>query len=102
MILPSSRLYAPRRLTRQEIGQVVMAGPTHLERDDHHFGLDLGQPDDPSTIAGVQRHRFLVSDVNQQRELIWKDERPPLFRLGHLERIPLGTTYPAMLRTLQT
>jgi hypothetical protein len=42
------------------------------------FGVDLGQSNDPSTIAVVER-------IGDQ------------FRCGHLERMPLGTSYPSVV-----
>lgn len=46
-------------------------------------GVDLGQSHDPTAIAVVRRLDDAVSK--------------PVFQVGHLERLPLGTPYPAVV-----
>jgi hypothetical protein len=47
-------------------------------------GVDLGQSYDPTAIAVVRR----VDD----------DQKDPIFQVGHLERLPLATPYPGVVR----
>src|SRR5450759_4360723 len=46
-------------------------------------GVDLGQSRDPTAIAVVRR----IDGVNLR----------PVFQVGHLERVPLGTPYPGVV-----
>jgi hypothetical protein len=50
-------------------------------------GCDLGQSRDPTAIAVVRR---LDDDVANPGR--------PIFQVGHLERLPLGTPYPGVVR----
>jgi hypothetical protein len=54
-------------------------------------GVDLGQTHDPTAIAIVQAHQWLEHDdageVHKRTKLT----------VPHLERLPLGTTYPAQV-----
>jgi hypothetical protein len=50
------------------------------------LGVDLGQSHDPTAIAAVRR----IDDGNA-----------PIFECGHLERLPLGTSYPGVVRHVQ-
>jgi hypothetical protein len=55
------------------------------------IGLDLGQLQDPAAIAVVRRAaRPGVSDD-------FFDDGGDVFQVGHLERLPLGTSYPAVI-----
>jgi hypothetical protein len=51
---------------------------------DYYLGLDIGQSIDPSAIAIVQR-------------LLPEGAKRPLFRCGHLERLPLASSYPKVV-----
>jgi hypothetical protein len=51
-------------------------------------GVDLGQSYDPTAIAVVRR----VDD----------DQKDPIFQVGHLERLPLNTPYPGVVRHVAT
>jgi hypothetical protein len=53
--------------------------------DPFYIGVDPGQSIDPTAIAIVQR----VTATNGSK---------PLFRCGHLERLPLATPYPGVVR----
>jgi hypothetical protein len=63
------------------------------QRSRFFIGVDLGQSNDPSTIAVVRRIEF--------RKRGGGDEKPPLFQVGHLERIPLRTPYPKVVERTQ-
>ena len=52
--------------------------------DHYYIGVDPGQAVDPTAIAVVQR--------------IPNDNGKPTFRCGHLERLPLATPYPGIVR----
>jgi hypothetical protein len=58
-------------------------------------GLDLGQANDPTAIAVVEHHRTPLDDftVDRDRKVI-KQRVAEFFDVRHLERLPLGTTYP--------
>jgi Terminase RNaseH-like domain len=51
-------------------------------------GVDLGQSYDPTAIAAVRR----VDD----------DQTDPIFQVGHLQRLPLNTPYPGVVRHVAT
>jgi hypothetical protein len=59
----------------------LSAQTQHYER--YVVGVDLGQSRDPTAIAVVRR----IDGVNQR----------PVFQVGHLERVPLGTPYPGVV-----
>jgi hypothetical protein len=50
-------------------------------------GCDLGQSRDPTAIAVVRRFDDDVGNPGR-----------PIFQVGHLERLPLGTPYPGVVR----
>lgn len=58
--------------------------PTPIEpprfRERYTVGADLGQSNDPTAIAVVRK----FEEIGQK----------PIFQVGHLERLPLGTSYP--------
>lgn len=55
-----------------------------VRRHERYFvGVDLGQSNDPTAIAGVRR-----VDLEDGR---------PVFQVGYLERLPLGTPYPGVV-----
>jgi|SRR5699024_2155627 len=54
-------------------------------------GVDLGQTHDPSAIAIVKYREWLEADEN---DFIVKREQ---LSVPHLERLPLGTTYPGQV-----
>lgn len=60
-------------------------------------GLDLGQSNDATAITVLRRTRFLISDAVIRGKADWRDEKPSTYQCGYLERIPLGTTYPAIV-----
>ena len=55
---------------------------------DYFLGVDLGQAHDPTAIALIERHRSMHSR---------KGETGRRLDLRHLERLPLGTPYPAQV-----
>jgi hypothetical protein len=74
-----------------------MAAEVRREEVRYFIGVDLGQSHDPTAIAVVRRLRFLLShDVNSSTPT-WKEEKPTIYQCGYLERVPLGTTYPAIV-----
>ena len=52
--------------------------------DRFYIGIDPGQSIDPTAIAAVQR----ITGTNSK----------PVFRCGHLERLPLNTPYPGIVQ----
>ncbi len=56
------------------------------------MGVDLGQASDPTAIAIVRRVKF-----EHQDGFTWCEEKPSIFQVGHLERVPLHTPYPAIV-----
>jgi hypothetical protein len=74
-----------------------MAAEVSREEVRYFCGLDLGQSHDPTAIAVVRRLRFLVSrDVNHSSPT-WTEDKPTVYQCGYLERVPLGTVYPAIV-----
>lgn len=67
------------------------------EETRYFLGLDLGQSHDPTAICVVRRVRFLLAQDVQHRAPVWKDERPAIYQCGYIERVPLGTVYPAIV-----
>src|SRR5579864_8490831 len=55
-----------------------------MPRDRYTIGEDLGQSSDPTAIAVVRR-------VQPDEEI------RPIYEVPHLERLPLGTTYPGVI-----
>ncbi|WMT77458.1 hypothetical protein [Bradyrhizobium sp. Ash2021] len=74
-----------------------MAAEVSREDVRYFIGVDLGQSHDPTAIAVVRRVRFLVSHDVQRSTPIWKEEKPTIYQCGYLERVPLGTVYPAIV-----
>jgi hypothetical protein len=66
---------------------------------DYFVGLDLGQLQDYTAVAVVRRDRILDADGNPVRS----DSRyePYNFICNHLERFPLGTSYPAIVKNVK-
>ena len=69
-------------------------------------GIDVGQVNDSSAIAVVERiravpranlHHGLIETAREEAKAI-----PLKIDLGHLERIPLGTMYPAQVEIMRT
>ena len=62
--------------------------------DGHYIvGLDLGQSRDPTAIAVLRR---LAAFGGANANLLFEDGTE-LYQCGHLERLPLGTSYPAVV-----
>ena len=60
-----------------------------------YFGLDLGQRRDPTAIAVVERTDPVLNRFDPQVYFSLRQaDTEPRFAVRHLERIPLGTTYP--------
>jgi hypothetical protein len=59
----------------------------------YYMGCDLGQQTDPTAIAVLRRVRQLQ---RQGDSGLWKEAKPTILQLGFLERVPLGTAYPAI------
>jgi hypothetical protein len=74
-----------------------MAAEVRREDVRYFIGLDLGQSHDPTAIAVVRRLRFLLSRNVNSSAPTWTEEKPTIFQCGYLERVPLGTTYPAVV-----
>lgn len=74
-----------------------MAAEVRREELRYFIGVDLGQAHDPTAIAVVRRLRFLLSRDVQRSTATWIEEKPTIFQCGYLERVPLGTTYPAIV-----
>jgi hypothetical protein len=74
-----------------------MAAEVRREDVRYFVGVDLGQAHDPTAIAVVRRVRFLLSHDVQRSNPTWTEEKPTIYQCGYLERVPLGTTYPAVV-----
>ena len=73
--------------------------PGGLSKVEHRYflGLDLGQSNDSTAIAVARRVRFLHTKEAGSRDPHWTEEKPSVFQVGYLERVPLGMTYPAIV-----
>src|SRR5262245_19210674 len=60
----------------------------------YYLGLDLGQPHEISALAVLERPKVLWDAPRVQR-------RPPC-ALRHLQRCPLGTSYPEIFQKVRT
>ena len=72
----------------------------------HYAGVDVGQVNDPTAIAIVERVQAVPRQTDLHfglRELAEEQARevPVQLNLRHLERIPLGTLYPAQIEIVQ-
>jgi hypothetical protein len=62
---------------------VRLAATPNAPAGEFTVGVDLGQSFDPTAIAVVRK----IHDTNDR----------PIFQIGHLERLPLHTSYPAVV-----
>lgn len=67
------------------------------EEQKYFCGLDLGQSNDSTAIAVVRRVRFLKTAGPNTRGAEQIEEKPTIYQLGYLERVPLNTVYPAIV-----
>jgi hypothetical protein len=87
-------------ITRRPVPDVArrptfeMAAEVRREDVRYEMGVDLGQAHDPTAICVTRRLRFLLSTTSGST---WTEEKPAIFQVGYLERVPLGTTYPAIV-----
>jgi hypothetical protein len=65
----------------------------HRETTRFFMGVDLGQACDPTAIAIVRRLQFECREGSG-----WRDEKLPIFQVGHLERVALNTPYPVIVQ----
>ena len=70
--------------------QIVL--PAHPERQ-CFMGLDLGQQSDPTAIAIAEQGHGPLGETDWERQV--PAERR--YAIRHLERLPLGTSYPAVV-----
>jgi hypothetical protein len=61
------------------------------------LGLDLGQVRDHSAIVIVER----VTEKWDDEEEACKRLQAPEYRVRHVERFPLGTTYPDVVQAVE-
>lgn len=67
--------------------------------DRWYVGVDLGQSTDPTAIS-VMNHRVVPLDewtMNEKAET-WKQRKTEHFDVRHLERLPLGMSYPDQIQ----
>src|SRR5438093_6424867 len=63
--------------------------------DSHYFvGLDLGQKQDYTAIAIVERSVVLTGEIDA---MTWERKKETRYGLRFLERLKLGTSYPAIV-----
>jgi hypothetical protein len=60
-------------------------------------GLDVGQKNDPTTFVAVREERRLFTTDLWSKDPQWQEETPTVYQVGYVERLPLGTTYPAVV-----
>jgi hypothetical protein len=72
--------------------------PAHA-RDVWIVAADLGQSTDPTAICAMH-HRVIPSDnwTPNAKGQFWKQDRAEHFDVRHLERLPLGMSYPAQVQ----
>jgi hypothetical protein len=67
-------------------------------RDDWILGLDVGQSIDPSAVC-VLNHQIVPGEwIPDHRNKIAKQAKTERFFVRHLERLPLGMSYPAQIQ----
>ncbi|MBK1668331.1 hypothetical protein CKO28_09820 [Rhodovibrio sodomensis] len=85
---------------------MVMVGTE--DRSNYVVGVDLGQSHDPTAIGVIERtdtyelHHWVRERGINDAEARRKKDVPPRFALRHLERLPLGMSYPAQVDKVQT
>src|SRR3712207_4338034 len=67
-----------------------------------YFGADIGQANDPTAICVV---RVPDPEPPSNRRWPFRDldpdpDSPPIFQVLHLERLPLGTSYPRVVNRI--
>ncbi|QOZ48758.1 hypothetical protein XH89_17675 [Bradyrhizobium sp. CCBAU 53340] len=62
-------------------------------------GVDLGQSTDPTAIS-VMHHRVIPLDdwIKNEKLQIWRQRSSVHFDVRHLERLPLGMSYPQQIQ----
>jgi hypothetical protein len=71
--------------------------PSHF-----YFGLDLGQRRDPSAVAVVERMDPVLNRFDPEVYFgLRQADTEPRFGVRHLERIPLGTSYPDVVERVR-
>jgi hypothetical protein len=84
----------------------ILPAPVFLPRSVRYVvGLDLGQSSDPTAIAVIQ-HTKGVLDAGTELERhcglsTVKQTPAEHFDVRHLERLPLGTSYPAVVQHIK-
>lgn len=65
----------------------------------YYVGLDFGAALDYTALAVAQRQQ--ETDLERRRRLQAHEEaKPPVYDVRHLERFPLGTSYPAIVESV--
>jgi hypothetical protein len=67
----------------------------------YFMGVDLGQSHDHTAIAILRRVQYFRTNEADNRHRNWAEWKPSVFQVGYLERIPLGTVYPAIVAHVQ-
>jgi hypothetical protein len=77
--------------------------PTTAQKETPRYfmGVDLGQAHDFTAIAVLRRVQYLQTGDASARNPRWTEHKPSVFQLGYLERVPLHTTYPAVVAHVQ-
>jgi hypothetical protein len=78
-----------------------MASTAERESPRYFMGVDLGQSNDHTAIAVLRRVQYFRTDDASVREPRWVEHKPSIYQLGYLERVPLRTTYPAIVAHVQ-
>src|SRR5947209_4769589 len=66
-----------------------------------YLGVDLGQVRDPTTIAIIERVEPVLARFDYVSWLHRQEPMDPSYDIRHLERVPLGTSYPAIVRKVE-
>jgi hypothetical protein len=80
--------------------EAVEAAKVKYTQRHYTLGLDLGQAQDPTAVAIVERVRVpkIVISVPVEDPPVYED---PTYSLVHLERLPLGVPYPSVIDHVQ-
>ena len=65
--------------------------------NNYYFGLDLGQKRDHSAVALVEIEQPVITRFDYVTYLTNQVKLVPKFNVRYLERLPLGTSYPAVV-----
>lgn len=77
-----------------------LQSPDIYYRSSWAVGVDIGQARDPTAVVIVERVTGVHARANARHYIGPIPRYRPTYRVRHLERLPLGTPYPAQVRAV--